>query len=413
MATESSKSGVYYGWKIVAVAFLVDFIAVGFFFYSYGVFFKALASEFGGSRLDVSIGITLVNIISAILAPFLGRALDTYPIKYVIVAGILSMTVGFTALSFINSQWQFYLILSTLIAVGMASMGGLSTAKLVTNWFSKKRGTALGVATMGISLSGVIMPVVSAWLIESFGWRTGFQVFGFITFALVLPVVLRYVVSRPENMGLHIDNIVPGRDAVPRNYPHWSTRGALTDWNFWVVVLVFGVMFCSMSATLTHMVPRVTDLGYSLVKAAPILSFCAAAGVLGKIVYGWITDYWNAKYAILTAIAAQVAGQVLLLIPGSYIWIALGATIFGFGMGGIVPIHGSMVSSLFGQRGFGFIMGMMRPAMMPLQVAGIPFAGWMFDVTGSYDDAFLVFFGLYAVAAIAVFFIRDGVSTKV
>ncbi len=375
------------------------------------MFFKALATEFSGSRLDVSIGITLVNVVSAILAPFLGRALDTYPIKYIIVAGILAMSTGFVLLSFIQTRWQLYAVLATLIAIGVASMGGLSTAKLVTNWFSKKRGTALGVATMGISLSGVVMPVASAWLIESFGWRTGFQAFALITFALVLPVVLRYVVSRPEHMGLAVDNIVTGR-ALHVRHPYWTTPTALTDWNFWIVVVVFGLMFCSMSATLTHMVPRVTDFGFSLVEAAPILSFCAAAGVLGKIAYGWITDYWNAKWAVLTAIAAQLLGQVVLLIPGGYVWIAAGATIFGFGMGGIVPIHGSLVSALFGQRGFGFIMGLMRPAMMPLQVAGIPFAGWMFDVTGSYDNAFMIFLGLYAIAAVAVLFIRDGVSAE-
>ncbi|MBD3648316.1 MAG: MFS transporter, partial [Pseudomonadales bacterium] len=385
MSDDSKSSSLYYGWKIVAVAFVVDFIAVGFFFYSYGVFFKALATEFGGSRLDVSIGITLVNVVSAILAPFLGRMLDVYPIKYIIVAGILAKSAGFVLLSLIGSQWQLYLVLATLIGVGTVAMGGLSTAKLVTNWFSKKRGTALGVATMGISLSGVAMPPISAWLIENYGWRTGFQVFAFITFVVVLPVVLRYVVSRPEHMGLNVDNIRTTDTVQPVvKHPHWSTRAALGHWNFWIVVLVFGLMFCSMGATLTHMVPRVTDLGFTLVEAAPILSFAAGAGVLGKVAYGWITDHWNVRYAVLTAIAAQVTGNVLLLIHGDYIWIATGGAIFGFGMGGIVPIHGSMVSELFGQQGFGFIMGLMRPAMMPLQVAGIPFAGWIFDITGSY-----------------------------
>ena len=88
-------SSLYYGWKIVAVAFLVDFIAVGFFFYSYGVFFKALAAEFGGSRLDVSIGITLVNIISGIVSPFVGQALDLYPIRKVMIFGAVNLIVGF------------------------------------------------------------------------------------------------------------------------------------------------------------------------------------------------------------------------------------------------------------------------------------------------------------------------------
>ena len=153
------------------------------------------------------------------------------------------------------------------------------------------------------------------------------------------------------------------------------------------------------------MVPRVTDMGFSLTQGASILSFGAAAGVLGKVIYGWITDYYNAKWAIWAAIISQFIGQILLLTSETYLALAVGSTIFGFGMGGIVPIHGSLVSSLFGQAGFGYIMGLMRPAMMPLMVTGIPFAGWIYDSTGNYDIAFKSFLALYIIAAIAIGFV--------
>jgi MFS family permease len=398
---------MYYGWKIVGIAFFVDFIAVGFFFYSYGVFFKALAEEFGGSRLDVSIGITLVNVVGAIIAPTIGRSLDRFPIKNVILFGCANLSFGFLLLSFINSQWQLYLILATFIAVGAAAMGGLSTAKLVTNWFITRRGTALGIATMGISLSGVAMPLVSAVLIESFGWRTGFMVYGIFTLALVLPIVMRYVIDAPHHLGLLPDNKPKTKHDIPAPEIQWRTRQALANKNFWLIVLTFGLLFCCMGATLTHMVPRVTDMGFSLTEAAPILSFGAAAGVLGKVIYGWITDHYNAKWAIWAAIASQLTGQIILLNADTYSVLIIGSTIFGFGMGGIVPIHGSIVSALFGQAGFGYIMGLMRPAMMPIMVMGIPFAGWIFDTTGQYDLAFEVFLGLYLIAAVSIGFVEN------
>jgi MFS family permease len=398
---------MYYGWKIVGIAFFVDFIAVGFFFYSYGVFFKALAEEFGGSRLDVSIGITLVNVVGAIIAPTIGRSLDRFPIKNVILFGCANLSFGFLLLSFINSQWQLYLILATFIAVGAAAMGGLSTAKLVTNWFITRRGTALGIATMGISLSGVAMPLISAVLIESFGWRTGFMVYGIFTLALVLPIVMRYVIDAPHHLGLLPDNKPKTKHDIPAPEIQWRTRQALANKNFWLIVLTFGLLFCCMGATLTHMVPRVTDMGFSLTEAAPILSFGAAAGVLGKVIYGWITDHYNAKWAIWAAIASQLTGQIILLNADTYSVLIIGSTIFGFGMGGIVPIHGSIVSALFGQAGFGYIMGLMRPAMMPIMVMGIPFAGWIFDTTGQYDLAFEVFLGLYLIAAVSIGFVEN------
>jgi MFS family permease len=408
---QTQENKIYYGWKIIMVAFLVDFIAVGFFFYSYGVFFKALAVEFGGSRLDVSIGITLVNIVGALIAPSLGRALDKYPIKNVMLFGCINTSFGFFLLSFINSQWQLYLILATFIAIGAASMGGLPTAKLVTNWFVKKRGTALGIATMGISLSGVVMPIFSAVLIDAYGWRTGFLVFSLVTFSLVMPIVIRYVVDRPSNLGLFPDNkkmVGTTNSTLINKVPtQWKTKDALSNRDFWLIVLTFGLLFCCMGATLTHMVPRVTDMGFSLGEAAQVLSIGAGAGVIGKVIYGWITDKYNAKRAIWLAIVFQFSGQLMLSSAESYTGLLMGSATFGFGMGGIVPIHGSIVSSRFGQEGFGFMMGLMRPAMMPIMVMGIPFAGWVFDTTGTYDFAFSVFLLLYIFAAISVYFMSD------
>lgn len=399
-------SSLYYGWKIVGVAFLVDFISVGFFFYSYGVFFKALAAEFGGSRLDVSIGITLVNIISGIVSPFVGRALDIYPIKKVMLFGAVNLVIGFFLLAFITAQWQLYLILASFIAFGSMSMGGLSTAKLVTNWFFLKQGRALGIATMGISLSGVIMPIASAWMIETLGWRIGFVVFSAITLICVLPVISRYVISAPDDLK-KTDDLEKPLASTTGSSNTWTLKQVMTNRNFWLVVLTFALLFCTNGATLTHMVPRVTDMGFSLTDAAPVLSFGAATGVLGKLLYGWVTDYWSARWAIWTAILSQFAGQVLMLIADSYLAFTFGAAVFGLGMGGMVPIHSSLVSSLFGQNGFGYIMGLMRPAMLPVMVAGIPFAGWVYDTMGNYDFAFQVFLVLYILAAITVYFIRE------
>jgi MFS family permease len=402
----AADARLFHGWRIVAVAFFVDFIAVGFFFYSYGVFFKALAEDFGGARLGVSVGLTLVNMVGGLLAPFIGRALDRFPIKYVIVAGTLAMGIGFGLLGLVAERWQFYLILSTLIAFGTNAMGGLATAKLVANWFDRRRGMALGVATMGISLSGVAMPMISAWLIAEAGWRGGFLVYGAFTLLLVLPVVIRYVVSSPEDMGLNPDGDRWGPDGPPRRRPQSSTGTLLGAWNFWMITLCVGLLFCVMGATLTHMVPRVTDMGYTLVQAAPVLSFGAAAGVLGKVVFGWIVDRLDPRMAIGAAIAAQFLGQVGMLTFDGYATFALSATVFGFGMGGIVPLHGAIAGIAFGREDFGKVMGLMRPAMMPLQVAGLPFAGWIFDTMGDYRLAFEIFLGLYVLAAICAWALR-------
>ena len=156
------RGDAFPGWRMVVVAFLVDFIAVGFFFYSYGVFFKAIAADFGDSRLGVALGITLTQGIGALLAPFIGRALDHFPLRVVIASGAISMGVGFSLLGLVSTPLQFYLVLGVFIGYGGGAMGQLATSKLVSNWFVAKRGMALGIAATGISVSGVVMPAVSA-----------------------------------------------------------------------------------------------------------------------------------------------------------------------------------------------------------------------------------------------------------
>lgn len=389
------------GWRMVMVAFFVDFIAVGFFFYSYGVFFKAIAAEFGDSRLGVAIGITITQGVGALLAPFIGRALDRFPLKHVMATGAIAMGTGFCLLGFIETPLQFYLVLGLFIGFGAGAMGQLATSKLVSNWFVLKRGTALGIAATGISVSGVIMPAISAWVIGTFGWREGFAIYGVITLVVVVPLVLRYVVSRPEHVGLLPDGQTE-TTTLPPPRPPLRTREFLAERNFWVLVVMIGLLFCIQSATLIHMVPQLTDRGYSLVAASGIASATAGFGVMGKLIYGVLVDRWDVRHALWLGIGFQLVGQIIMLTSDGYYMFLLGAVLFGFGMGGVVPMQGAVVGAAFGRESFGRVLGALRPPMSLIQMIGVPFAGWVYDTTGSYEPAFLTFIGLYLLASLVV-----------
>lgn len=399
---------------MVLVAFCIDFVAVGFFFYSYGVFFKAIAEDFGGSRLGVAIGLTVTNAVGAIAAPYVGRALDKYPLRNVMGIGALFMAFGFLGLSFVQNELQFYLVLGLFIGFGASSMGNLATSKLVTNWFDKRRGTALGIAAAGVSLSGVIMPYISAELIENFGWRQGFLVYSAFTFLVVVPLIFRLVISRPEDVGLRPDGAMPIKfddgsilPPVEKAPPKMRLLELFKEHNFRMIVLTFSLLFCSMSATLTHMIPRLTDFGYTLVEASLVMSLCAGFGVVGKLSFGWLSDRLSVRKVMAIVIFMQFTGQYLMFSSLDYLTFAIGASIFGYGVGGVVPMHGAVVGKTFGRDRFGAVLGLMRPAMFPIQILGVPFAGWIFDVTGSYNVAFQVFLGLYFLAALAVSFYRQ------
>lgn len=405
-----SNTKYFYGWAMVAVAFVVDFIAVGFFFYSYGAFFLPIAEELGGgSRFGVNLGIALVNAVAACLAPWIGNALDRFPIKIIMAVGACISALGFFSLSFVQSMFQFYLVLVCLTAVGVGMMGQLATAKLVSNWFVAKRGTALGIATMGVGLSGVIMPNVTTWLIDQFGWRGSLEIFSVITLVVVLPVVLLYVVNDPEQRGEEPDGrkrvSVPDATPPPPE-PRIGWQAILAMPVFWAVTITFGLLFCGMGATLTNTIPLARDLGVDKQNAALVLAFGAFTGVVGKVFFGVLSDRANLRLAILWTIGTQWVGIALMTQAQGFTSLFIASGIFGFGMGGVVPLHASAVGELFGRRGFGKVMGLMRPTMLPLQVLGFPLAGWAYDMTGSYNPAFYCFLAfLLAAAATTVFLI--------
>jgi MFS family permease len=400
---EGRSHGFFFGWRMVAVAFVVDFIAVGFFFYSYGIFLKGITADLAGSRFAASLGISIAIGVGALFSPFIGRALDRLSIKRIMIVGALLVGTGFFALSLTTAIWQFYAVMGTLLAFGMSMMGGLASAKLVANWFEEKRGKALGIATIGISFSGLIMPPFANWLISEVGWRGGFQVYAALTVAIIVPLVGALVVNRPEDKGLRPDGEPPEPHHALRDASrdlHWRTRELLRNRNFWAIAIPFGLAFSSLSAVLIHLVPYATDLGISDGRAAWIVSAAAGAGALGKPVFGQMIDRLDARITIWVSFGGQLAGLLLLMHGGGFESVLAAAMLFGFTMGGVVPVHGAVTAAAFGRLSFGKAMGLLRPVQIPIHMLGVPLAGFIFDATGSYRIAFQIFVGFY-VAAIA------------
>jgi MFS family permease len=395
----------FYGWKIVAVAFIVDFVAVGFFFYSYGVFLKPIAAELAGSRFGASLGISVTTAVGAIAAPFVGRALDRMSIKRIMIAGTISIGIGFFLMSRINEIWQFYLTMGTFLGFGMSMMAGLASGKLVTNWFDAKRGTAFGIATVGVSLSGFVMPAIATWLIAEVGWRGGYQVYALSSVAIVVPLVAIFIVNRPEDLGLRPDGgAQPEASKAPdcAAEAHWRTSDVLRERNFWAIAIPFGLALSSLSAVLIHMVPYADDLGISGYRAAAIYSFAAGAGALGKIFFGRLMDLIEARLAILASFGGQLLGLVLLMQGREFGFLLAAGILFGFSMGGVIPLQGAVTGEAFGRLSFGKVTGLLRPVQLPISIIGVPVAGWIFDSTGSYALAFQLFIGFYVAASLLI-----------
>ncbi len=406
---------MYYGWRVVGVTFITLFISVGFIFYSYGVFFPALEEEFGSSRFMTSLGMTFMSIMIAVLAPFLGRAVDSMSIRRIMMTGGILMMMGFFLAAQITALWQFILLLGTLLGMGAALIGQLPSSTLVSNWFVHRRGMALGIATIGVSLSGVFMPHIATYLIDHIGWRFTFITYGVIAGAIIIPLVWSSVHNNPEDIGLNPDG---DAEPAPTGPPpadgkqHAMGLRKLTTWDilsardFWGMTLSFGMCYCSMGAILIHTVNMTMDHGHDAHDGATVLSLSAGVGVIGKFLFGYISDHIDTRLGFWTCMAFQATGVAALWLTTSYTGFVIAGAIFGFGMGGVVPLQASMTGEVFGRKNYGKASGLMSPCMLPIQMGGVPFAGYVYDHTGSYDIALKTFLLIYAAAAVSLLLLR-------
>lgn len=423
---------MFYGWKIVGVTWVTQFISVGFIFYSYGVFLVPIAAELNPQldgetdtgRFAVSMGLAVMSLATGIFAPFLGKIVDHRPIRNVMCIGAVVLALGFFGASLVNEIWQFYCVLA-MVGLGAAMIGGLPGTTLVANWFIRRRGMAMGISTMGVSMAGMFMAPICAYAIMKIGWRLTFDVYGVVTLCVVLPFVIRYVVNTPEDMGLTPDGEKAPDASLRQDAPEpmlplgpgdqiidhagkleWSALVLLKNSSFWLIVITIGMNFYCMSTVLVHIIPHAQDLGISAARAPFVLTASAGAGVLGKILFGYVADHWDARNALWLCILFMATGVALLLHVDSFRSLVLTGLIFGFGMGGIVPLWGTMIGNTFGRRSFGRVMGLMSPCMIPIHTAGVPLAGYIFDKTGSYDLAFKIILCVYAAAAILLYALK-------
>jgi sugar phosphate permease len=210
-------TGVFYGWWIVAVAFLTHCVTVGLVFYSFGVFLPTLTAHFGWSRAEVSFGFSLVSLCAAVYAPFVGRTVDRFGPRPSQLFGAIVVALGFLLLRRVETLTEFYVLMGLVVSLGATSLGQLPSNAAVANWFVRRRGRALGISTTGISMGGVIFVPLSQFLIDRFGWRDAFGLLGILIVALVVPPVALVMRRSPEAVGLQPDG---------ETVASWAEQGA-------------------------------------------------------------------------------------------------------------------------------------------------------------------------------------------
>ncbi|MEM7282185.1 MAG: MFS transporter [Pseudomonadota bacterium] len=370
-------------------------IVSGAFFYARGIFLPSMADDFGGSRLDVTLAFTVAQAVGAFAAPVIGLLLDRYHPRYILLGGAIMVSIGYVLTSLVETHLQLYLVFGLLFGAGWRSISSFATSRVLVQWFHRRRGLALSLDVAGASFAGVFVPVVAIWLMAEFGWRPGFAAFAILTMGLVVPLVIFVIHRSPEDLGLR-----PDGDSVSESAPEvvqesdraWTAKGILQTPAFWGVVFVFSAMFCVLQGVNMHLFGHFTNGTFSAETAGFLLAVMAALILAGKPVQGWLSDHFGAKLTIGIALVSQIVGVGLFWVGGASFTVAmLGVIFYGFGFSGVTPLQSVATAAVFGKQSYGRANGLMQPFMLPVALLASPMAAWIYDTTGSYASAFLLF----------------------
>ena len=410
----SKRPKVFYGYWIVLVAFLCLFTQSGFGFFAFSLFVRPLEADFGWSRGEIMTAFTIFFLIAGVTSPFIGRVVDRYGAKRVIIIGALVAGLGFIFLTQMNHLWHYYLGYA-IIGIGMAAMSQVPASTLVSNWFQKKRGLAIGLMSAGFGGGGfVAAPLIGSYLIPNFGWAASYLALAILTWVLIIPLALLVIKTKPSDMGLYPDGMeTPEVVAVSKESPLDSSgltpRMAMATPAFWLIAISFLLMQIGQVGVVQNQVPYLEDIGFPVLTATTALGTVGLMSALGKFGFGWLCDRIPPKYACSIGLGFQVVGVLTLInlgpaSPPAIIW--LYAITFGLGIGSWLPTMSMLTSTTFGLASYGTIFGMVSLAQNIGGATGPLVAGYMYDATNTYHWAFTIFLTLLVLAIPIILIIR-------
>lgn len=410
---------IFPGWWMVAAAVLAQAFSIGGTTYSFPLFLKPVAEDFGASRSTIQLGNSGLAVAMAFAGPFLGHALDRRSIRAVLALGALAMAAGYAALSASRELLPLGLCFAALVGPGAAALGPISASKLVANWFERRRGFALGISAVGTSVGGFAFPPLLSLAIDRLGWRGALVAMTAAVLAIALPFVALVVVGHPEERGLAPDGDPPAAGAsaalasahAAHAIPSLPWRELLVDRNFVAITLSIGSLFAILGGLISNLHAWATDARLSHASASLLLSTMSGCAVLGKLLFGAIADRWSKRGLVWIAVAMLELFLGVLLARPATAWLLAACAVVGVALGGFLPLWGSLIGDCWGRAAFGRVMGLMGPLMLPMNIASLQLAPWFYDTRGSYDGALWIYAAWAAAGAAALALLRPPQQT--
>lgn len=397
------RKTTFYGWY-VALACGVG-LACGIacvVTYTFAFFAKELIGEFGWSRTEVFLGLTLSVVTVATAAPVLGRLIDRVGPRRMILTSIVLQALMIASFSRqTDAVWTFYarFILQTILALGTTHV---AFTRVIAVWFDRKRGLALGVALAGLGVGGAIWPPYVQYLITEFGWRTAYLGLAGTILVVSFPIIALVVRDTPQSMGLQPDgDAAPPAGSAPAGPPPGMTVGeALRTTTFWKMLVAFLLIGLSVTSVQIALPQLLTDRGVEPMLAASALSAVAVALIFGRVAAGWLMDRFFAPRVAIAFLAGPIVAILLLAAGASGPFAFVAGLLTGLAAGAEVDVTAYLTSRYFGLRFFSGIYAWYYGAYSLGAGFGPLLTAAARDNLGSYTEALYGHATLLAIAAV-------------
>ena len=409
----SSHLPFYFGWLIVAVAFVTMAIGVTART-AFSLLLPPLIDEFGWDRGLAAGAFSFGFLVSALLSPIAGRVMDARGPRIVILTGTLLLAAGLLLAPTTERPWHLYATLGVLVGGGANLMTYTTHSQFLPNWFLRRRGLAISIAFSGVGVGAITLLPWLQSIIETQGWRASCWTMGLLTIFVVAPLNL-LVRKKPEDVGLLPDGAAPmdavagvrGTNVVDLGWAsiEWTLARAVRTSRFWWIVLGYFCALIAWYAVQVHQTKYLIEIGFQPLTAAWALGFVSVVAIPGQIVLGawsdrvgreWVWAAGCAGFAICYAALIELEQFP----SNSLLYLMVVAQ--GFLGYALTSVMGPIVAEIFDGPHYGSIFGTITVALIGGGAAGPWMAGVIHDITGSYRLAFVAAIACCIVSAAAI-----------
>jgi MFS family permease len=406
---------IFYGWIIVAAAFVTMAIGVNART-AFSLLFPPILDEYGWDRASVAGIFSFGFFSSALIAPFAGRLVDRKGSRLVVETGVVALIAGLGLATLAQTAWQFYATLGVLIGIGGNLVGYGVQSVFLPNWFVRRRGLAIGIAFSGVGVGSIVLLPWMQVVIARDGWRWACLGLALITAVLLIPLNL-LLRRRPQDVGLHPDGDAAPTDASRRAAARnivdtawtsitWTLARAIRTARFWWIALGYFSILYAWYAVQVHQTKYLIEIGVSPLQAAWALGIVSLVGIPGQIIFGHLSDRIGREWAwAIGCLGFIICFAALIALQAGASPVLIYTMILAQGFLGYssTAVLGPIVAEIFEGPHFGSIFGTLMVSAITGGAVGPWVTGLLYDRTGNYVAAFWIALAFSALSALAIF----------